>query len=193
MKRILTLVVALVAISVLATAQTFVANTAKSEIKWTGKKVTGEHFGKVELKNGQFSLENNKVSEGKFVIDMTSITCDDLEGEWNEKLVGHLKSDDFFGVDNHPEATLVVNSSSKWKNDKATLKGDLTIKGITKPIEFEASKNGNQFTAVLTIDRTLYNVRYGSGKFFDNLGDKTIYDDFTIEVNMVTDGQTAMK
>lgn len=193
MKKFLTLIVALLAISVVATAQTFVANTAKSTLQWTGKKVTGEHTGKVQLKEGQFSIENNKIAEGKFVIDMASITNEDLEGEWNEKLVGHLKSDDFFGVADHPEATLVVNSSSKLKNNKATVKGDLTIKGITKPIEFEANQNGNTFSAVITVDRTLYNVRYGSGKFFDNLGDKTIYDDFTIEVKLIANSETAMQ
>ena len=115
---------------------------------------------------------------------MNSITCEDMEGEWMEKLVGHLKSDDFFGVATYPEATLVVKESTKIVNGKTTVKADLTIKGITHPVTFEASQSSNTFSAVITVDRTLYNVRYGSGKFFDNLGDKTIYDDFTLDVTL---------
>lgn len=177
--------VALFIVALTSSAQTYTAIPSKSVLKWNGKKVTGEHSGKINLKEGSFSVANNKVSAGKFVIDMASITNDDLEGEWNQKLVGHLKSDDFFGVETYPEAILVLKESTKLVNNKATLKGDLTIKGITNPINFEATQSGNSFKATITVDRSLYNVRYGSGKFFDNLGDKTIYDDFTLEVEIV--------
>lgn len=189
MKKVIFILTAVVAMALTSTAQTFTVNPSKSVLKWTGKKVTGEHFGKISLKEGSFSLKNEKISDGKFVIDMNSITCDDLTGEYHDKLVGHLKSDDFFGVANYAEAVLVLKSSSKLQNNKATVKGDLTIKGITHPVEFDATQNGSAFNAVITVDRSLYNIRYGSGKFFDNLGDKTIYDDFTIEVQLVTESK----
>lgn len=189
MKRILNLLVVLFVVAISTSAQTYQAIPSKSVLEWTGKKVTGEHHGKIRLREGSFTIDNNIVTGGKFVIDMTSITNEDMEGEWNQKLVGHLKSDDFFGVATYPEAVLELKGGAKLINNKATMKGNLTIKGITHPIEFEATQNENTFTASLTVDRTLYNVRYGSGKFFDNLGDKTIYDDFTLDVEIVADSE----
>lgn len=183
MKKILS-VAALLVLVLAVSAQNYTVDTSKSNMKWTGKKVTGEHYGNIDLKEGAFEIKNGKVSNGKFVIDMTSLTVTDLEGEWMEKLLGHLKSDDFFGVENHPEAVLEVTGSSKLKNDKATVKGNLSIKGKTHPVEFEATQDGKIFTALVTVDRTLYDIRYGSGKFFDNLGDKTIDDEFTLEVSL---------
>lgn len=168
-------------------AQTFKVDTGKSELKWTGKKVLGQHYGKISLKDGEFSLLKNKVQSGKFVIDMNSITCEDLPaGETNNNLVGHLKSDDFFGVQKHPFAELVLTGSSVMKNGKAKLIGKLTIKGITHPVEFEGIQKENTFTATITVDRSKYDVRYGSGKFFKGLGDNLIYDNFTLEVKLVT-------
>lgn len=192
MKRIINLTIVLVLVAFAASAQTYEVNPSKSVLKWTGKKVTGEHYGNIKLKEGSLEVKNNKIVNGKFVINMASITNDDLQGEWKDKLIGHLKSDDFFSVEKYPEAILVVTESSKFKNGKAEVKGNLTIKGITQPIEFEATQTEGKFTAVVTVDRTLYNVRYGSGKFFDNLGDKTIYDNFTLEVELDIDGETAM-
>ncbi|MDA3931083.1 MAG: YceI family protein [Prolixibacteraceae bacterium] len=187
MKRIFSLSIVLVVFVLATVAQSYKVVPSKSELKWNGKKVTGEHYGKISIKEGAFSVKNNKVETGTFVIDMASITCDDLEGEWNDKLVGHLKSDDFFSVEAHPEATLKITGSTLLENNKATLKGDLTIKGITKPVEFEATHVENTFSAVVSVDRTAYNVRYGSGKFFDNLGDKTISDVFTMDVKIVAE------
>ncbi|MFA9392920.1 MAG: YceI family protein [Prolixibacteraceae bacterium] len=185
MKRILNVAVLLFAFTLTTMAQTYTANPTQSKLIWIGKKVTGEHTGSIKMKEGSFDVKNDQITKGKFVIDMSSITCTDLEGEWNDKLIGHLKSDDFFGVASFPEAILVINSSSKLVDNKATIKGELTIKGTTKPIEFEATQSGNSFKANISVDRTLYNIRYGSGKFFDNLGDKTINDNFTLQVEVV--------
>lgn len=185
MKKVINLVMALL-VAFVATAQTYEVKTSESNLKWTGKKVAGSHYGKIDLKEGSFTLKNDQLEKGKFVIDMSSITCDDLSGEMNKSLVGHLKSDDFFSVATHPEATLLLAESTKLKNGKTTAKGLLTIKGITHPIEFEATQNGNKFSAVINVDRTLYNIRYGSGKFFSNLGDNMISDEFTLEVNLET-------
>jgi polyisoprenoid-binding protein YceI len=169
-----------------ATAQELKVDVSKSELKWNGKKVTGEHYGKINLNEGTLTLKDKKIESGKFVIDMNSITVDDLPaGEWNDKLVGHLKSDDFFGTTTHKDAVLEVTGSAPFTNGKAKVTGKLTIKGITNPVEFEATQSGNLYTALVTVDRSLYNVRYGSGKFFENLGDKAIYDNFTLDVKLV--------
>lgn len=169
-------------------AQEFEANTTKSELKWTGKKVTGEHWGFIVLKDGKLNIKNNKIVSGEFNIDMNSINCKDLTDEsWNQKLVGHLKSDDFFGVAKFPTAKLVINESQAFNKDEAVVTGKLTIKGITHPLTFTAKRNGNTYESTITIDRSKYDIRYGSGKFFDNLGDNMIYDEFTLEVKLVVE------
>lgn len=166
-------------------AQEYVVDVDNSTLKWHGKKVTGEHWGHINLKEGSMVMDKDQIKSGMFVIDMKSITNDDLKDEgYNQKLVGHLKSDDFFGVENHPEAMLKIKKSTPFKNNKATVDAHLTIKGITHPITFETQRNGNEFVAEIVVDRSKYDVRYGSGSFFDNLGDKMIYDDFTMTVNL---------
>lgn len=167
-------------------AQDFSINTTESTLTWEGKKVTGKHWGNVKIKEGTFSMKEGKMTSGTFKVDMASITCDDLEGEWSQKLVGHLKSDDFFGVEKFPVATLVIKESEIFKgSEPAKVKGDLTIKGKTHPIEFVAKMDDGRYKAIIIIDRTLYDIKYGSGKFFDNLGDKTIDDNFTLKVNVL--------
>ncbi|MFC6861771.1 YceI family protein [Zunongwangia atlantica] len=155
-----------------------------SKVTWVGKKVTGHHEGTIDLESGFLNVEGDKVVGGEFVIDMTSINVTDLEGESKGKLEGHLKSDDFFGTANHKNAKLVINTASKKSGNTYGVVADLTIKGITNPIAFDLTYDGKSATADLTIDRTKYEVRYGSGSFFDNLGDNTIYDDFEISVDL---------
>ena len=161
-------------------------DTSKSTVKWLGKKVTGEHYGTISVKEGTLDVTGGKVTGGKVVIDMNSIVCDDLkDAEWNGKLVGHLKSDDFFAVANYPTAELVLT-----KVDGNNYTGNLTIKGITNPVSFTAtsSKDGQStvYKGTITIDRSKYNVKYGSKSYFDNLGDKVIYDEFTLDFSLVT-------
>jgi polyisoprenoid-binding protein YceI len=174
-------------------AQEMKVDTKQSTLKWHGEKVTGEHWGNINLKEGMLVWKNDRLTDGEFIIDMTSITNTDLEDPgYNAKLVGHLKSDDFFGVEKYPTSKLEIKSSTKFENNKATVKAHLTIKETTLPIEFEAQKDGNWFMAEIVVDRSKYDVRYGSGSFFDNLGDKTIYDDFTLTVKIATkDANTA--
>lgn len=187
MKNLKTTAIALLAlVSTLTFAQDYSATPDKSTIKWTGEKVTGKHYGMINLKSGNFTIKGDKITSGEFIIDMTTITVDDLEGEWKEKLTGHLNSDDFFGVENYPTAKLVITNSSKFKNGLASITGDLSIKGKTHPVTFEVKQNGKTFSSTIVVDRTLYDIRYGSGKFFDNLGDKTISDEFQLEVKLET-------
>ncbi|SNR37599.1 YceI-like domain-containing protein [Lutibacter agarilyticus] len=155
-----------------------------SKVVWKGYKVTGSHEGVIALKSGSLTFSDEKLVGGEFEIDMNTIICTDLEGEYKGKLEGHLKSDDFFGVENNPTATL------DFKNVKATGKnsyevtGDLIIKGKTNPIVFTMSVYGNKANASLKIDRTKYDVKYGSASFFDGLKDKAIYDDFDLVVDL---------
>jgi len=171
-------------------AETYKVDKTKSTVKWLGKKVTGQHNGTISFSEGTLQVTNGKPTGGEFVIDMNSIVNEDLtDATWNQKLIGHLKSDDFFGVEKFPTAKLVLTNVTAKGGNKYLFKGNLTIKGITNPAEFEASvsMNGNSVSAegTLVIDRSKYDVRYGSGKFFDNLGDKTIYDDFTLDFKVV--------
>ena len=167
-------------------AQKVEVNTKSSSIEWLGKKVVGEHKGGIQVKNGSFELKNDQIISGKFVVDMTTITNSDLEDKgYNKKLVDHLKSDDFFGVKKFPTATFVLTESTKFKNEKATLKGKITIKGKTENSSFIVKRSGNKYMAKIEIDRSKFDVRYGSGSFFDNLGDKAINDIFTLDVKLV--------
>lgn len=162
---------------------TFNVDNKESKVYWKGKKVTGEHTGYVLIDNGRVYVSNNGVTSADIKLDMTSIEVTDLEGEWKEKLVGHLKNDDFFSVDKHPSASFKITSFS---NDKVV--GDLTIKGITNEVSFpaEVKIDGNVLTAsgIASIDRTKWNIKYGSGKFFSNLGDNMINDQFEINFEL---------
>lgn len=163
---------------------------SKSEIKWTGYKVTGKHFGTVSLKSGDLTMEDGMLTGGSFEIDMATITVKDMQGEYAGKLEGHLKSADFFGVENHPTAKFVItNVISRGTPGDYKIVGNLTIKDTTKEIKFFAkvTEEGGMQTATanITVDRSDFDVRYGSGSFFDNLGDKTIYDEFDLEVTLV--------
>lgn len=159
-------------------------NTETSTVNWTGEKVTGSHSGTIQFKSGHLIMEDDKITGGEFVMDMSTITVTDLSGENKEKLEGHLKSEDFFGTEKHKEAKLVITSAASKGNGKYGIVGDLTIKNETHPITFDLLMNGDSASTSLTIDRSKYNVRYGSGSFFDNLGDKTIYDNFELDVNL---------
>ncbi len=160
-----------------------------SHVGWHGKKVTGEHNGAIEVKDGSLAVVDGKIKGGTISIDMQSITNEDITNEeYNQKLVGHLKSDDFFGVETYPTATLVL-TDVKMSGTNYTFTGDLTIKGITKAITFEGTSEGGNdgltLAGKMTIDRSDYNVKYGSSSFFDNLGDKMIHDDFTLTYKIV--------
>lgn len=156
----------------------------KSTVTWKAYKVTGSHTGTVGLSSGALVFDNETLSGGEFVVDMTSLVCTDLEGEYKGKLEGHLKSDDFFSVANHPTAKIVFTSVEANGKNSYQVTGDLTIKGITKPVTFDLSVYGSKATASLKVDRAEYDVRYGSGSFFENLGDKTIYDEFDLVVDL---------
>jgi polyisoprenoid-binding protein YceI len=168
-----------------ASAQDIKADVKTSVLDWTGKKISGKHNGKIALKEGAFTVKDNRIASGKFLIDMNSITCEDLTGSSNERLVGHLKSDDFFSTAKFAYSTLEITGSEPFANNEAAVTGKLTIKDITHPVKFTVKKSGGTYTATISVDRTLYNIRYGSGQFFQNLGDNMIDDNFTLDVKIV--------
>ena len=161
-------------------------NTKISSVEWIGKKVTGQHSGNISIKEGTLNVHEGKISNGKVIMDMSSITVTDIKPDkGGNKLLGHLNSTDFFDVSNHPITTLDIKNVKVIEGNKHMISGSLTIKGITKPIEFPATiemKDGNLGAfAEIKVDRTLYNIKYGSGKFFEGLGDKVIDDHFIIK------------
>lgn len=160
-------------------------NTEVSTVEWIGEKVVGKHNGTISIKEGLINLHDGHLSGGKIIINMETITCSDLEGEWSDKLVKHLNSPDFFDVANNKTATLEIIKFTKTEGNNFTVTGNLTIKGITKPISFPANIQITEGKlaayAEFKIDRTLYDIKYRSGKFFESLGDKMISDEFTIK------------
>lgn len=170
-------------------AQTKQVDVSKSVVKWEGKKLTGSHHGTMGIKEGNLEYANGKVTGGKVVVDMQSLKVLDLTDPGsNGKLTGHLKSDDFFSVATHPSSQLVVTKVASNGNSH-TFTGDLTIKGITNSVTFPATsaKDGKNlvYKGVLTVDRSKYNVRYGSKSFFNDIGDKAIDDNFTLDFSLV--------
>ena len=169
-------------------AQTQKVNSEKSTINWLAKKIGGQHEGVIKLQSGVLEEKDGKIESGSFVIDMKSITNTDLkDSDYNQKLVGHLKSDDFFGVEKFPTATLNITKATKFSNGKASITGKLTIKDKTETITFDIIKNENTYTAKIEINRSKYDVKYGSTSFFDSLGDKAIDDIFILNIKLLID------
>ncbi len=159
-------------------------NLEESTVNWKGYKVTGSHEGNIKLAEGVLTFEGETLTGGKFTIDMTSINVTDLKaGEGKEKLEAHLKSNDFFGVEDYKKAMFTITKVT-GENGNYRVYGDLTIKGQTLPKTFELSVKDNTATANFKVDRTKYDIRYGSASFFDNLKDKAIYDEFDLNVTL---------
>jgi polyisoprenoid-binding protein YceI len=163
-------------------------NTATT-VGWAAKKVVGGHNGNVTTKDGYLTVSGDLITGGEINVDMNSITVADIPAtdEYNAKLVGHLKSPDFFNIEKHPTAKLVITGSEKTKTG-LKIKGDLTFIGKTNPIVFDAvvSKPNSTITAKsdVVLDRTKWDLKYGSDDFFKGLGDKAIKNDFTISINL---------
>ncbi len=166
-------------------------NTKVSNVEWVGKKVSGQHNGTITIKEGTLNLHDGHLSGGKIVIDMTTIINTDLKGEWNQKLVNHLNSVDFFDTKNHTTATLEITGVKKTEGNKHLISGNLTIKGVTKPTTFSTTVDIKDEKlgayAEMKIDRTLYDIKYRSGKFFEGLGDKMIEDEFVIKFKIAAE------
>lgn len=175
-------------------ATTYQVDKSQSKLNWTGKKVTGQHSGTINVADGKLDIENNVLKGGNFSLDTRSIAVTDIkDAGGNAKLVGHLKSEDFFGVEKYPSANFVITKVTPTGSGKYDVTGNLTIKGITNPITFPATVTvaGNKVSAKadIKVDRTKYNIRYGSKSFFEGIGDKAIYDEFDLAVELVANAQ----
>lgn len=162
------------------------ANTETSLIKWNAKKVGGEHYGIVKLANGSLDFDAaNKLVGGTFTIDMNTITVDDLEGDMQAGLLTHLQGEDFFDVANHTTSTFTITSAKEIAPNSYEITGDLTIKGITNSVTFVATVDENMtFTAPMVIDRTLWDIKFRSLKFFSDIADKAIDDMITYDITL---------
>ena len=161
--------------------------TAQSKITWTGREVsTSYHYGTLDFVSGNFEISNGAIVNGEFIVDMTSINNQDMEGDSKARLEGHLKSDDFFSVESYPTSSISINSSELISDGKWNVSADLSIKGFTHPVNFEMISSEDGWSANLVFDRSKYDVRFRSGSFFENLGDKLIYDDIELSINLTT-------
>jgi polyisoprenoid-binding protein YceI len=184
MKKIALLVLACITIGV-AQAQTKKIKPTLSKISWVGKKVTGQHEGTINFLDGLLTFKSNKLVAGTFTVDMKSISTTDLTGEYKDKLDGHLKADDFFGVDKFPTASLVFKKITPVNATTYTIVADLTIKGKMNPVTFTLVTSATGASADVKINRAKYDVQYGSETFLGSLGDKAIYDDFDLKIKLV--------
>lgn len=173
---------------------TYKLNTEISSIEWVGKKVTGEHKGNIKISQGDLIVSEGAIAGGNVNIDMNSITCTDMQGEYADKLVGHLKNDDFFSTDKFPASTFEITKITPLKETKDdghanyTIEGKITIKGVTENISFPAyvmiRENNLAASGEAVINRTKFGIKYGSASFIEGLGDKAIYDDFIIKFKL---------
>lgn len=170
----------------------FKVNSEKSLVEWIGRKVTGAHNGTIEVKEGNFTFENENFLSGKFVINAKSITILDVKDvETNAQFASHLASDDFFNSDQYPEATFEITHTEPGDNNLYYVKGDLTIKGITHSIDttlqIVRTDNIAILDAKIVIDRTKFNIKFRSANFFTNLGETLIYNNFDLNIHLVAE------
>ncbi|MGQ2984584.1 YceI family protein [Flavobacterium sp.] len=187
MKNLKTIAIAFVAAlsTFAATAQEKKIDTKTSKIVWVGEKLTGTHSGTIDFKEGVIIIRKGKLTGGSFTADMNSLQVTDLKaGEGKEKLEGHLKADDFFGTATHPTAKILFKTIKAKSADVYTVTADLTIKNITKPVTFDLTVGKNSATTTFKVDRTKYDIKYGSKSFVEGIGDKAIYDEFELTVNL---------
>ena len=163
----------------------------KSVVRWIGRTPVKFHDGTIDIQEGNFSVDDNGILNGNIIIDMESINCTDLSGGGKKSLEEHLMNDDFFSVNKFKTSKINISSEMKPNNGLIDFKGSLEIKNISTPISFKSSITKTpegKYTASskLTFDRSMYNVKYKSKSFFDDLGDKFINDDIEIELEIIT-------
>lgn len=170
--------------------ETYTALVDESIVEWAGSRTGKTHNGSLKIKEGSLDLENNVLVSGEFILNMTTIKVLDIKegSNMNAKLVDHLNSKDFFNTTEFPEGKYVITKSEK-QGDKVAITGNLTIKNITNEVIFLAVLENTDDMLILKsdefkIDRTKWGVEFRSGKFFDNLKDKLIYDDIVLSVKV---------
>ena len=166
-------------------------NTKNSTVKWIGSKVSDSHEGTVNISQGYLGIENGTLVGGQITIDMTTIQNTDIESEkYREKLNSHLKDEDFFNVKEFETATITIIQAWRGIGNEYKVLAELSIKGITHSISFAADVNVNGLnylaTAKIKIDRTKWDIKYNSGNFFKDLGDKLILDQIEFDIFLLS-------
>ena len=166
-------------------AVTYDVNLEESTIEWQGFKPTGSHKGTINITSGSFTINEGSIQGGSFVIDMNSIK----ESEGSARLEGHLKSADFFEVENYPNANFEITGLEE-KDGNTMLSGNLTLKDATNNVTFPVTVTNEAdvltvSSDVFKIDRSKWNVKYGSKSFFDDLKDKFINDDIELKISVM--------
>jgi len=176
------------------TSPTHKADLTQSRVEFIGTKPIGTHHGTIQLKDGELVVNGDRIDGGSFVMDLNTLQTDDQDEKGNTKLTGHLKSPDFFDVENNPEAKFEIISVSPgvteseslvMKDATHTITGNLTLKGITKSITFPAkvSVEGDQVVALanFNIDRTQWGLVYNNDQ---SLGDNFIRPEVNIQLHL---------
>ncbi|PKA83580.1 polyisoprenoid-binding protein YceI [Ulvibacter sp. MAR_2010_11] len=180
-KSLVIIAAVVVSTPTVSNAQSTKKDVKESSITWKGKKILGSHTGTIDLKEGHLEMDGTKLTGGIFVVNMTTIVDTDLEGSSKTKLENHLRSADFFDVENHPTSTLTIKNAT-LNGNTYEVNADLTIKGITKPVVFDLEMGASGARASVKVDRTKYDIRFGSGNFADSLADNTISNNFELDV-----------
>jgi len=163
----------------------FTVDAAASKIVWTGTKVTGKHEGTIQIKSGSLNVDNGEITGGNFVLDMHSINTTDLEGEYKEKLDGHLKADDFFAVEKNPEASFAITEIKAGATpDAVVVSGNLTIKGVSKNITFDATVTDKTDTEV-KVNADFNIAREDWGISYEGKKDDLISKEINFKVSLV--------
>jgi polyisoprenoid-binding protein YceI len=168
-------------------AVTYKVDVEKSSLTWVGKKLTGSHNGTIALQSGNLLFNGKKLAGGNFAINMATIK----DADKSDRLEGHLKADDFFGVDKFATSTFAVKKVTPGTGNNVTVTGDLTIKGVTNAISFPATVVWNSDSSVtatadkIIVDRTKYGIKFRSKGMFPDIGDKMIYDEFELAIKLV--------
>ena len=170
-------------------ADTLWIDKLASDVQWIGRKVTGEHNGHIQVSGGFIVKSKGKLKSGEILMDMQSIIVDDIEDpKWNQKLVTHLKDDDFFNSEKYPTAKFVFNKF-KGKGADTHVSGEMTIrdKSVLMNLILNVAVDTDSSYAMgsIDIDRSLFDVKYGSGSFFEGLGDKMIMDEFSLNFKVI--------
>lgn len=183
------LISAFVAFSGFTNIQNVKVDLEASTVKWVGAKITGEHTGTIQLKSGNLEMKDGQLVGGSFTLDMTTIVDEDLSGNSKTKLENHLMSDDFFGAEKYPTSKFVITNVVSQGVGTYKVIGDITIRETTEEIQFIATTNEKDGRLIakadITIDRSKFDVKHRSGSFFDDLGDRLIYDNFDLSVELV--------
>ena len=185
MKSILIILTALLLSQLSFAGKSMTLDGGKSKVSWHATKIGGEHRGTINFKLGSVTVDDSgKLKSAVFTVDMKSINCVDLSGEWKQKFETHLHSDDFFSTAKFPSSNLVLDKVLSNKGNTYKVSSFLTIKGIKQPIVFNITFDGKKASGKLVFDRTKFNIRYGSKSFFSDLGDKVIHDKINLSFNV---------